>query len=244
MVKQGTRKAHQKKGSPGSKMGLKKLRSAFDHMEKVVNRLKPKAKQSFQDALSEYRVEWHKVFKREISPAEAASYLKFRYGLKGTAVMTRRSKKMHGGAAPLGGAPIDYSMRSGLNGVYGNFPSYQQEGLDRYYSNSLSADCGKTNGFPTEGSKASQVGGGWFDGLVRPINVVSPIPNNTVNTAVMVDYKGQKPFPSPDPVGNPPLRTPNTNYIASINPPWSRSFTGTAAGGANGVRTGEIYGRV
>ena len=86
MVKQRTREAHQKKATsgpikPGLKMGLKKLRSAFDHMEKVVNKLKPKAKGSFQDAVSEYRAEWQKVFKRDISPAEAASYLKFRFGL-------------------------------------------------------------------------------------------------------------------------------------------------------------------
>ena len=244
MVKQRTRKAHQKKATsgpikPGLKMGLKKLRSAFDHMEKVVNKLKPKAKGSFQDAVSEYRAEWQKVFKRDISPAEAASYLKFRFGLKGNAAMTRRTRKMQGGALPIGGAPLDYSTRAGVNGVYGNFPSYQQEGLDRYYSNSLSADCGKTNGFPTDGSGASQVGGGWLDGLLRPVQAT--VPANTLEMAQMVDIKGVKPYPSADPVGTAPMRTTNTSYITSTNPSWTRSYTGATSGG---TPTGEIYGRV
>ena len=250
MVKHQTRKVRATKGATGAKgatgtkgtkMGLKKLRSAFDHMEKVVNKLKPKAKHSFQDAVSEYRSEWQKVFKRDIPPAEAASYLKFRFGLKGTAAMTRRSRKMHGGAVAISGAPLDYTTRAGVNGVYGNFPSYQQEGLDRYYSSALSADCGKTNGFPTDGSGASQVGGGMMDALFRPIQATAPI--NSLQQVHMVDIKGVKPFPSSDPVGNAPVRTTNSNYITNASmASWARSYAGSAPG-ASGVRTGEIYGR-
>ena len=221
-------------------MGIKKLRSAFDHMENVVNKLKPKAKHSFQDAVSEYRSEWQKVFKRDIPPAEATSYLKFRFGLKGTAAMTRRTRKMHGGAIPLGGAPLDYSTRAGVNGVYGNFPSYQQDGLDRYYNSAISADCGKSNSLPTDGSRASQVGGGWLDGLLRPVQATMPV--NTLQSVQMVDIKGAKPFPTSDPVANPPLRTTSVNYITGANQAiWNRSYTGSVN---NEIRTGEIYGRV
>jgi hypothetical protein len=222
MVKRQTRKKHSS-GSKHPKMGLKKLRSAFDHMEKVVNKLKPKAKHSLQDAVSEYRNEWQKVFKRDISPAEAASYLKFRFGLKGNRALTRRTKKMHGGALSLAGAPLDYSTRAGVNGVYGNFPSYQEEGLDRYYSNSLSADCGKTNGFPTDGSAASQVGGGLLDGLMRPLQATAP---PTTPYVTMMEGKGVAPYPSSDPVGIPPLRNPVTNYLTnSANMAvWARQF--------------------
>ena len=247
MVKHQTRKVRGKsatkgtKGTTGTKMGLKKLRSAFDHMEKVVNKLKPKAKHSFQDAVSEYRSEWQKVFKRDIPPAEAASYLKFRFGLKGTAAMTRRGRKMHGGALPISGAPLDYTTRAGVNGVYGNFPSYQQEGLDRYYNSALSADCGKSNSFPTDGSRASQTGGGMMDAIFRPLQATSPV--NSLQQIQMVDIKGVKPFPSSDPVGTPPLRTTNTNYITNANMShWARSYAGSAPS-ASGVRTGEIYGR-
>jgi hypothetical protein len=244
MVKHQTRKVRGKsatKGTTGTKMGLKKLRSAFDHMEKVVNKLKPKAKHSFQDAVSEYRSEWQKVFKRDIPPAEAASYLKFRFGLKGTAAMTRRGRKMHGGALPISGAPLDYTTRAGVNGVYGNFPSYQQEGLDRYYNSALSADCNKSNGFPTDGSRASQTGGGMMDALFRPVEATAPI--NSLQQVQMVDIKGVKPFPSSDPVGTPPLRSTNTNYITNASmASWARSYAGSAPS-ASGARTGEMYGR-
>lgn len=202
-------------------MGLKKLRSSFDHMEKFVEQLRPKAKHSFSDAVSAYKSEWHRVFKREISPADASSYLKFRFGLKGKKAMTRRSK-MRGGAAvggaPLGGAPLDYQLRAGVNGVYGQFPSYQQEGLDRYYGSALSADCGKPNGFPTDGSGASQKGGGMMDGLFRPL-----IPGATGHISMM-EYKGVAPYPSSDPVGQGSIRTMPTSYIS--NAPmssWARS---------------------
>ena len=247
MVKHQTRKVRGKsatkgtKDTSGTKMGLKKLRSAFDHMEKVVNKLKPKAKHSFQDAVSEYRSEWQKVFKRDIPPAEAASYLKFRFGLKGTAAMTRRGRKMRGGALPISGAPLDYTTRAGVNGVYGNFPSYQQEGLDRYYNSALSADCGKSNGFPTDGSRASQTGGGMMDALFRPLEATAPV--NSLQQIQMVDIKGVKPFPSSDPVGTPPLRTTNTNYLTNASMShWARSYAGSAPS-ASGARTGEIYGR-
>ena len=207
------------RGSPS--MGLKKLRSAFDHMDKVVSHLRPKVKHSFSDAVSEYCEEWRKVFKREIPPADAAAYLKFRFGLKGKKSMTRRSK-MRGGAA-LGGAPLDYTMRAGTSGVYGNFPSYQQEGLDRYYGSALTADCGKANGFPTDGSAASQAGGGLMSGLFRPLVATAP---PSFGYVPMMESKGVAPYPSSDPTGNPPLRVPPAAYITNANlASWSRSST-------------------
>ena len=245
MVKRQTRKARstsRKASAKGAtKMGLKKLRSSFDHMDKFVNNLKAKSKHSFSDAVSEYRAEWQRVFKREISPADAASYLKFRFGIKGKTAMTRR-RKMRGGALPLplAGAPLDYTTRAGVNGVYGNFPSYQQEGLDRYYGSALSADCGKPNGFPTDGSNAqAQVGGGIIDGLMRPI--AGTTPPSVIQNAVMVDYKGMKPYPSADPVGNPPIRTPSMSYITNANmSSWARSYTGGSGGGG---QIGDMYAR-
>jgi hypothetical protein len=245
MVKRQTRKARatsRKATAKGTtKMGLKKLRSSFDHMDKFVNSLKAKSKHSFSDAVSEYRAEWQRVFKREISPADAASYLKFRFGIKGKTAMTRR-RKMRGGALPLplAGAPLDYTTRAGVNGVYGNFPSYQQEGLDRYYGSALSADCGKPNGFPTDGSSAqAQVGGGVLDGFMRPIIATAP-PSVTQN-ALMVDYKGMKPYPTADPVGNPPIRNPSMSYITNANmSSWARSYTGGTTGSG---QIGDMYAR-
>lgn len=70
-----------------------------------------------------------------------------------------RRRTTRGGGMALAGAPLDYSLRPGVQGVYGNFPSYQTQGLDRYYDSAVSADCGKPNGFPTDGSGASQAAG-------------------------------------------------------------------------------------
>lgn len=206
-------------------MGLKKLRSSFDHMEKFVEHLRPKAKHSFSDAVSAYKAEWHRVFKREISPADASSYLKFRFGLKGKKAMTRRSH-MRGGAhagGPLAGAPLDYSLRAGVNGAYGQFPSYQQEGLDRYYGSALSADCGKPNGFPTDGSAASQKGGGFMDGIGIPRIFAATTPPSMGQVASS-DFRGSAPFPPSDQTGLPAIRNPPTSYITDAPmQPWARS---------------------
>jgi len=203
---------------------IPQLRKAFQHMDKVVEDLRNKSKHSFSDAVLIYRKEWNKTFKRDISPADAASYLKFRYGLKSG--KTRRSH-MRGGAlagAPIAGAPLDYSLRAGVNGTYGQFPTYQQEGLDRYYGSALSADCGKPNGFPTDGSGATQKGGSLAGAFFRPL--LSSSPPNIGYTTMMTDIKGTAPYPSSDPTGHPALRNPPTSYIT--NAPmasWNRSTT-------------------
>jgi hypothetical protein len=212
MVKRQTRKMRvNTKKMHAPKMGLKKLREAFDSMEKFVDSLGPKVKHSFSDAVIAYRNEWRRIFKREISPADAAAYLKFRFNLKGKSAMTRRTK-MRGGALPIAGAPLDYQMRPGSSAVYGNFPSYQQEGLDRYYGSALSADCGKPNGFPTDGSAASQKGGS-FDALFRPLQNAAP---PGLGYTTMMEHKGVTPFPTSDPVGFAATRTMPTSYL--VNP--------------------------
>ena len=211
------------KAHSGQKMGLKKLRAAFGSMEKFVTGLKGKARHSFADAVSDYRDEWRRVFKRDISPADAAAYLKFRFGLKGSRAMTRRTKKMRGGAAAaaLAGAPLDYQLRAGVAGTYGNFPTYQTQGLDRYYGNAMTADCGKPNGFPTDGSAASQKGGSWSDALFRPVPAAAPL---NVAYTTMMETKGHAPYPTSDPVGTGQLRTTIAPYITNANmAPWGRS---------------------
>jgi len=186
---------------------IPQLRKAFDHMDKVVERLRKTAKHSFSDAVVSYREEWRKTFKRDLSPAEAAAYLKFRYGLK--AGKTRRSKSRGGS---LSGAPLDYQLRAGVSGVYGNFPTYQTQGLDRYYSPAITADCSKHSGFPTDGSSASQAGGGLIDGLFRPL--LPTVPPSAPYAAMMTDPgKGTPLYPSADPVGQPAYRAPPNAFI-------------------------------
>jgi hypothetical protein len=216
MVK-GSRKTRKSKGSRKSVLTIPQLRKSFAHMDKVVENLRKVAKHSFSDAVVVYREEWRKTFKRDLSPANAASYLKFRYGLKSG--KTRRSKTRGGSRGAISGAPLDYQMRAGVNGVYGNFPTYQTQGLDRYYANALSSDCGRPNGFPTDGSAASQAGGAMassmLDGLFRPLVPTSPV--SSAYAGMMTDPgKGTPLYPTSDPVGPGALRTPVTAYVDPV----------------------------
>jgi len=229
MVKSQRKTRKAKNTSRKTVLTIPQLRKAFNHMDNVVEDLRKKAKHSFQDAVTIYREEWSKTFKRDLSPAEAASYLKFRYGLKSG--KTRKSR-MRGGS-PLSGAPLDYQLRPGVTGVYGNFPTYQTQGLDRYYSSGISSDCGKTNGFPTDGSAASQAGGGMLDGLFRPLITPAPHTANPVYTGMMTDPgKGTPLYPTSDPVGPGAMRAqPN----AFINPP--QFYTGIRSIGTDVYKT-------
>lgn len=193
-------------------MTIPQLRKSFDHMDNVVEGLRKVAHHSFSDAVVQYREEWRKTFKRDLSPADAQAYLKFRFGIKSG--KTRRART-RGGGLPLAGAPLDYQTRPGVDGVYGQFPTQQLMGLDRYYQDSLSADCGKPNNFPTSaGRGVTQGGGGWADGLFRPLAASAPV---GVGYQAMMEFKGAPPFPTSDPVGNPPLRFPSAPYISDAN---------------------------
>jgi hypothetical protein len=209
MVK-GQRKTRKLNTSKKAVLTIPQLRKAFDHMDKVVEDLKKMAKHSFSDAVVTYREEWRKTFKRDLPPADAAAYLKFRYGQK--SMGTRRRKTRGGSREGMSGAPLDFQTRAGVSGVYGNFPTYQTQGLDRYYTPAITADCGKPNGFPTDGSAASQTGGGMFDGLFRPL--VPTAPPSTPYIGMMTDPgKGTVPYPTADAVGQPPYRQSPAAYI-------------------------------
>ena len=194
MVKRQTRSKTRK--VKAAKLGkqiqtIPQLRKAFDHMENVVERLR-KSKQPVSDCVSVYRNEWHKTFKRDLSPAEATSYLKFRFGVKGTRAVTRRSRMRGGSVAALAGAPLEYQTGPGVSGVYGNFPTYQTSGFDRYYGSALTASCGK-----------GQSGGSLFDGLFRPM-----IPGAPVSMAydTQMAIKGVESKTTSDPVGSGDIR--------------------------------------
>jgi len=110
MVKgQKTRKVS--KGQKKSILTIPQLRKAFDHMDHVVSKLEKTAKHSFSDAVVQYREEWRKTFKRDLPPADAAAYLKFRYGLKSGSAKTRRNKTRGGSRVGVSGAPLDYQTR-------------------------------------------------------------------------------------------------------------------------------------
>lgn len=190
---------------------IPQLRKAFDHLDSVVEHLRKTSKHSFSDAVAHYREEWRKTFKRDISPADAAAYLKFRFGIKGTTRSTRRSR-MRGGAA-LAGAPLDYSTRPGVTGVYGHFPTYQTSGLDRFYGSAMTADSGKHSQHPTDGSAASQKGGGNLSALFRPF---VPGPTPVAPYTSMMEHKGTPSYPTADPTGRISPATPGVSGLTPI----------------------------
>lgn len=202
-------KGQQKTRKAKKVVTVPQLRKAFNHMDNVVDKLRNVAKHSFSDAVKKYRDEWRKTFKHDLSPAEATTYLKFRFKMKADKTRRVRTQSMRGGAAvgSMGGAPLDYSLRAGTSGVYGNFPAQQTAGLDRYYTPAITQDCGKPNGFSTDGSGASQVGGAAFDPMGRLFPGANP--PFTVGQAYY-SFQGQPSTVTADAVGTGAFRPVTT----------------------------------
>jgi hypothetical protein len=114
--------AHTRK-QKSSSMTIPQLRKAFDHIENYTLALlrresdKKKQRKAFQE-------EWMKTFHRSIDEKAADAYLQF----EGKKSKKKTTKKQRGGAA-LAGAPLDYSTRPGIYGVYGEFPAYISGGF-------------------------------------------------------------------------------------------------------------------
>jgi len=108
-------------------MTIPQLRKAFDHMESFTLSLlqrvgdPKKRRQAFQE-------EWMRTFHRSVDDKAADAYLQFesKKMKKGT---TKKQKQKQRGGADLGGAPLDYSTRPGIYGVYGEFPQYISGGF-------------------------------------------------------------------------------------------------------------------
>lgn len=99
-------------------MSIPQLRKAFDHIETFTENLLKREKDA-KKRRQAFRGEWMRVFHRSIDDDAADAYLQFE-SKKGKKVKTRRMK----GGATLEGAPLDYSTRPGIDGVYGTFPQY------------------------------------------------------------------------------------------------------------------------
>lgn len=204
MVKQ-TRKAKK------AVQTIPELRKAFDHIEKV-------AKQGV--SIETFQNEWRKTFSHDLDSTAAESFLRF-HSKKGK---TKKAQK--GGAAPLAGAPLDYTTRPGtFDTPYGSFLDYISSGFnfyDKLNTNSfVPTQCGKENITPQLAANmgSNKVGGGGtrkrqrggaFPSLSELATALSfrPIPS-TQPSSVLQDaqtaFKGQTLPPSPSPSeGTPP----------------------------------------
>lgn len=128
-------------------MTIPQLRKAFDHMESFTTSLLKKTKDHVSRRKA-FQKEWSRVFHRSVDDKATDAYLKFEEKKHG--VSHGKTKKQRGGA-PLEGAPLDYSTRPGIYGVYGQFPAYVDSGLDFYNKINIqapTAGCGKENTTP------------------------------------------------------------------------------------------------
>jgi len=117
---------------------IPQLRRLFEEIDREV-KANPKM------TVSEFQKLWKSKFGKPIGEKEAASYLELQKksgGGKGT----RKNRKQSGGSAP-----IDYTLRPGLDGTHGSYLPYVSSGLS-FYDNinkiAMDADCGKIDTTP------------------------------------------------------------------------------------------------
>jgi hypothetical protein len=220
-------------------MTIPQLRKAFDHIESFTQSLLHSTKNA-EERRKAFQKEWLKVFHRSVDDKSANAYLQFeeKKGSKG------KTKKQKGGAAPLAGAPLDYSTRPGINGIYGTFPAYVSSGLAFYNDINKEAPlagCGTENTTPNVpisiGSNEVQKGGrrtrknkrqggyhrgGAFPSIsefaqaltFRPITSTNP---PTMAYSAQMDYKGVPPPPSSTAnTANPPYLPYKPSILAGV----------------------------
>jgi hypothetical protein len=104
-----------KKHHTGHVQTIPELRRAFEHIEEVGQRLchLPTAK-----AVAEFQKEWKKTFYRDLSKQAAEAYLDHVKKEHHTPSKKHKTRRLRGGAA-LGGAPLDYVTRPGIDLVQG-----------------------------------------------------------------------------------------------------------------------------
>ncbi len=200
-------------------MTIPQLRKAFDHIENYTTSLLKSTKDATERRKA-FQKEWKKVFHRDVDDKSANAYIEFEEKKVGKSKGTRKQKGgQRGGAAILTGAPLDYSTRPGIDGIYGTFPAYVSSGLVFYNDINKEAPlagCGTENTTPkvpiSIGSnevqkggrrtrKNKRQGGGAFPSISEFAQAMSfrPVPASAppsmVYTAQM-DFKGTPSPPS------------------------------------------------
>jgi hypothetical protein len=123
-----TRKRHEPSPDADT-LSIPELRRAFEYIESYVHTHKGNVKG--------LREEWKKVFYKDLPADQAKAYMDFVSSSKGGAASsTRRRTLRRGGAAPIAGAPLDYTTRPGYHitagvneGSYALVPKYVDSGF-------------------------------------------------------------------------------------------------------------------
>jgi hypothetical protein len=90
---------------------IPELRRSFEHMEKFINE-KISSNLSKDQLVKELRKEWFHVFVKHLNKKSAEAFVDQR--LEHCKSSRRRTLRKKGGASPLGGAPVNYSLRPGM----------------------------------------------------------------------------------------------------------------------------------
>ena len=95
---------------------IPELRRSFEHIESYVNG-KIAHKESKEKLVKDLRKEWSKVFFKDLDKKSAESFVSDRLNKK------HKRRTLRGGAAPLAGAPLDYTTRQGIYLAPGQIPT-------------------------------------------------------------------------------------------------------------------------
>jgi len=124
-------------------MTIPQLRKAFERLDGETKKILSSHPVNDQSIVDFQKV-WKSIFHKSIDKSTAESYLQIQ---KQGGKKTRKNKKMKGGSAP-----IDYTLRPGLDGTHGTFQPYISSGLSFYNSINniaMDSDCGKVDITPT-----------------------------------------------------------------------------------------------
>jgi hypothetical protein len=157
MVKRTKTRKAKKQQVKSKVLSIPELRSAFEHIEHVAEKLKGHSKAQQVEA---FQREWAATFGRDIDTKAVEAYLAVKHGAK---KLKGKSRKQRGGGSfqVSQGAPLDYQTRPGIDGVHGQFPAYLDKGLIPYPEPGITQECG-TKDFtatPLPSASSNQVGG-------------------------------------------------------------------------------------
>jgi len=147
----GTRK-NKSKVLSGKLMNIPELKESFEIIDVKTHELLKEGLEE-KELVKKFQALWKSVFQRAPTEEAAKAFLQVKRSSSGSKKGTRkhknnRNKQGGGGFAPLAGAPLDFTTRPGVDGVYGSFPSYVSSGLDSYNKFNqigLDASCGKVD---------------------------------------------------------------------------------------------------
>jgi hypothetical protein len=174
---------------------IPQLRKAFARVDVETKRILSKHPVN-EESIKEFTKIWKSIFHKTIDSKAAEAYLNLqtKRNKKGT-----RKSKMKGGMAP-----IDYTLRPGIDGTHGNFLPYVSSGLTFYNDiNNIAMDsvCGKVDITPIISADmgSNKVGGASLSEIISQRPITSSVPSSVVQDG-QTSFLGQKLPDSPNPL--------------------------------------------